>query len=143
MRDTINVATISSRTWSRRSRRRRESAEAAARELWPHLLGTDRRTIFAQDDFSSSIAAATTASPRRGVTIYRDKRKLEQANKSSENRLPKGIVLNPLRSGRGVVVDVKPEMSTLKVTLSRDAMLTGDYVHYANRLPSTDDRLPS
>jgi hypothetical protein len=26
------------------------------------------------------------------------------------------------------VVDVKPEMSTLKVTLSRDAMLAGDYV---------------
>ena len=101
------------------------------RENYGHImLGADRRTIFAQDDFfviDRGSDHGVTLGER--VTIYRDKRKLEQANKSSENRLPKGVVPEFLYDlGEAVVVEVKPEMSTLKVTLSRDAMLTGDYV---------------
>ena len=101
------------------------------RENYGHImLGSDRRTIFAQNDFFVIDRGAD-----HGVTlgeqviIYRDKRKLEQAYKPAENDLPKGIVPEFLYElGEAVVVDVKPEMSTLKVTLARDAMLAGDYV---------------
>jgi hypothetical protein len=101
------------------------------RENYGHImLGADRRTVFAQNDFFV-IDRGTDHGVTLGeqVIIYRDKRKVEQANKSSDNRLPKGIVPEFLYElGEAVVVDVQPEMSTLKVTLSRDAMLTGDYV---------------
>jgi hypothetical protein len=94
------------------------------------MLGADRRTMFGEGDFfviDRGSDHGITLGER--VIIYRDKRKLEEANKSSENLLPKGIVPEFLYDlGEAVVVDVKPEMSTLKVTLSRDAMLAGDYV---------------
>jgi len=101
------------------------------RENYGHImLGADRRTIFGQGDFfviDRGSDHGITLGER--VIIYRDKRKLEEANKSSQNLFPKGIVPEFLYDlGEAVVVDVKPEMSTLKVTLSRDAMLTGDYV---------------
>ena len=101
------------------------------RENYGHImLGADRRTVFGQGDFfviDRGSDHGITLGER--VIIYRDKRKLEEANKSSENLLPKGIVPEFLYDlGEAVVVDVKPEMSTLKVTLSRDAMLAGDYV---------------
>ena len=63
---------------------------------------------------SSSTAAATTAStPGSQFVIYRDK-------KQAENFL--------FELGEAVAVDVKPEMSTLQVTVSRDAIAAGDYV---------------
>jgi hypothetical protein len=101
------------------------------RENYGHImLGTDRRTVFARDDFfviDRGTDHGVTIGER--VIIYRDKRKVEAANKSSENRLPKGIVPEFLYElGEAVVVTVTPEMSTLKVTLARDAMMTGDYV---------------
>jgi hypothetical protein len=101
------------------------------RENYGHImLGADRRTIFAQGDFfviDRGSDHGITLGER--VIIYRDKRKLEEANKSSESLLPKGIVPEFLYDlGEAVVVDVKPEMSTLRVTLARDAMLAGDYV---------------
>jgi len=101
------------------------------RENYGHImLGADRRTIFGQGDFfviDRGSDHGITLGER--VVIYRDKRKLEEANKSSESLLPKGIVPEFLYDlGEAVVVDVKPEMSTLRVTLSRDAMLAGDYV---------------
>ena len=101
------------------------------RENYGHImLGADRRTSFAQNDFFVIDRGANhgvTLGER--VIIYRDKRKLEQTYRSTENRLPKGIVPEFLYElGEAVVIDVKPEMSTLKVTLARDAMLAGDYV---------------
>jgi hypothetical protein len=94
------------------------------------MLGTDRRTVFAKDDFfvvDRGSDHGVTVGER--VIIYRDKRHLETANKSSENVLPKNIVPEFLYElGEAVVVDVKPEMSTLKATLARDAILAGDYV---------------
>jgi len=94
------------------------------------MLGTDRRMAFAKDDFfviDRGSDHGVTIGER--VIIYRDKRRTEQANKSSENLLPKGIVPEFLYElGEAVVVDVKPEMSTLKATVARDALLAGDFV---------------
>jgi hypothetical protein len=101
------------------------------RENYGHImLGADRRSMFGEGDFfviDRGSDHGITLGER--VVIYRDKRKLEEANKSSESLLPKGIVPEFLYDlGEAVVVDVKSEMSTLRVTLSRDAMLAGDYV---------------
>ena len=62
--------------------------------------------------------------------IYRDRRKMETLRLSSLKELPDEIV-NPdflYELGEAVVVDVKPEISTLKALNSRSALLTGDYV---------------
>lgn len=78
------------------------------------VLGTDRRRSFAKGDFFIANRGSD-----HGVTlgarfvIYRDKR-------VAENFL--------YELGEAVAVDVKPETSTLQVTLSRDAFLAGDYV---------------
>jgi hypothetical protein len=101
------------------------------RENYGHImLGADRRTIFGQHDyFTIDRGSDHGVTLGERVVIFRDKKKMEQANKSSENRLPKDIVPEFLYDlGEAVVVDVKPEMSTLKVTLARDAMMAGDYV---------------
>ena len=78
------------------------------------LVGADGRRAFGRDDYF-----IVNRGSDHGVTlgaqfvIYRDK---EQA----ENFL--------FELGEAVAVDVRPETSTLQVTLSRDAFLEGDYV---------------
>ena len=101
------------------------------RENYGHvMLGTDRRTSFAKDDFfvmDRGSDHGVTVGER--VIIYRDKGLMERANKSNDNMLPKDIVPEFLfELGEAFVVDVKPEMSTLRVTLARDAIVAGDYV---------------
>ena len=78
------------------------------------VLGTDRRRSFGKGDFFIADRGSD-----HGVTvgarfaIYRDKRQ-------AENFL--------YELGEAVAVDVRPETSTLQVTLSRDAFQAGDYV---------------
>jgi hypothetical protein len=78
------------------------------------VLGTDRRRSFGKGDFFIADRGSD-----HGVTVgarfvvYRDKRQ-------AENFL--------YELGEAVAVDVRPETSTLQVTLSRDAFLAGDYV---------------
>ena len=77
-------------------------------------LGTDRRRMFAKSDFFVADRGSD-----HGVTvgarfvIYRDKN-------VAENFL--------YELGEAIAVDVRPENSTLIVTLSRDAFMAGDYV---------------
>jgi hypothetical protein len=101
------------------------------RENYGHvMLGTDRRTVFSKDDFfviDRGSDHGVTLGER--VIIYRDKRQVEKANKSSENVFPKNIVPEFLYElGEAVVIEVKPEISTLKATRARDAFQTGDLV---------------
>ena len=78
------------------------------------VLGTDRRRSFGKGDFFIADRGSD-----HGVTVgarfvvYRDKRQ-------AENFL--------YDIGEAVAVDVRPETSTLRVTVSRDAFLAGDYV---------------
>jgi len=101
------------------------------RENYGHvMLGTDRRTVFSKDDFfviDRGSDHGVTLGER--VIVYRNKREVEKRNKSSETMFPKDIVPEFLyEMGEAVVVDVKPEISTLKATLARDAFQTGDLV---------------
>jgi len=96
------------------------------RENYGHvMLGTDRRTVFSKDDFfviDRGSDHGVTLGER--VIIYRNKREVEKRNKSSETMFPKDIVPEFLyEMGEAVVVEVKPEISTL-----RDAFQTGDLV---------------
>ena len=78
------------------------------------LLGTDRRASFGLGDFFIvNRGIMHGVEPGAQCVIYRDKRQPES-------------FLYEL--GEAVAVDVKPETSTLRVTLSRDAFLTGDFV---------------
>jgi len=78
------------------------------------LTGNDNRTIFARGDYF-----AVDRGSDHGVTVgaqfvvYRDK--LEPGNFLFE-------------LGEAVAVEVRPESSTLRITLSRDAFIAGDYV---------------
>ncbi len=78
------------------------------------LVGADLRKIFAKGDFF-----VVDRGSDHGVTsgarfvVYRDKRQ-------AKNFL--------YELGEAVAVDVRPESSTLQVTLSRDAFMAGDYV---------------
>ena len=78
------------------------------------LLGTDRRASFGKGDFMI-VDRGSDAGVTRGAhfVVYRDKR-------IDENFL--------FELGEAVAVDVKPATSTLWVTVSRDAIGTGDYV---------------
>ena len=78
------------------------------------LAGTDLRTSFGQGDFFG-INRGADAGIKVGAqfVIYRDK-------KESHNFL--------FELGEAVAVSVGPELSTLQVTLSRDAFMLGDYV---------------
>ena len=102
------------------------------RENYGHIvLGTDRRTMFSKDDFfviDRGSDHGVTVGMR--VIIYRDKKLVEKANKSSENVLPKEVVIPEFlyELGEAVVVSVSPEISTVKVTIARDALLSGDYI---------------
>jgi hypothetical protein len=78
------------------------------------LLGNDRRRAFAKGDFfivdRGSDHGVTVGSR---FVVFHDK-------KQAENFL--------IELGEAIAVDVKPETSTLQVTLSRDAFLAGDLV---------------
>ena len=78
------------------------------------LLGTDRRASFGKGDFLI-VDRGSDHGVTRGsqFVVYRDRLQLEN-------------FLYEL--GEAVAVDVKPETSTLWVTLSRDALAAGDYV---------------
>ena len=78
------------------------------------LLGADRRASFGRGDFMI-VDRGSDHGVTRGAqfVVYRDRRQ-------PENFL--------FELGEAVAVDVKPETSTLWVTLSRDAMSAGDYV---------------
>ena len=90
----------------------------------------DRRTVFAKDDFfviDRGSDHGVTVGER--VIIYRDKKQFEKSYQSSSPGWPKDIVPEFLfELGEAVVVDVKPEISTLKAIDARDAFLSGDYV---------------
>jgi hypothetical protein len=101
------------------------------RENYGHImLGADRRAAFARDDFfvvDRGSDHGVTIGER--VIIYRDKRRMEGVEHAPSTALPKDVVPEFLYElGEAVVVDVKPETSTLKATLARDAFLSGDYV---------------
>jgi hypothetical protein len=93
------------------------------------LMGTDRRRAFAKDDFFA-IDRGSAHGVTRGerVIIFRDKRRMEQADRE-DHVLPKGTVPEFLYElGEAVVVDVRPDTSTVRAIMARDALLEGDYV---------------
>jgi hypothetical protein len=78
------------------------------------LMGADRRTSFGRGDFIIVDRGSDHGVTRGALfAVYRDKRQ-------------EGNFLYDL--GEAMAVDVKPETSTLFVTVSRDAMSAGDYV---------------
>jgi hypothetical protein len=78
------------------------------------LPGADRRTSFGRGDFMIVDRGSDHGvTPGAQFVIYRDRKET-------------GDFLFDL--GEAVAVDVKPETSTLFVTVSRDAMTAGDYV---------------
>jgi len=102
------------------------------KENYGHILiGTDRRTMFSKNDFFNVDRGSD-----HGVTIgarfmvFRDKRRMETQHMSAIKELPDEIVTPEFlfELGEAVVVDVKPETSTLRALNSRDAFLSGDYV---------------
>jgi hypothetical protein len=78
------------------------------------LVGTDRRTSFGKGDyFVVNRGSDHGIEVGSQFVLYRDK-------KQSENFL--------YLIGEGVATEVKPEMSTVVVTMSLDAIESGDYV---------------
>jgi hypothetical protein len=78
------------------------------------LLGTDRRASFGLGDFMIvDRGSEHGVMPGAQFVVYRDRRQPES-------------FLYEL--GEAVAVDVKPETSTLRVTMSRDAFSAGDFV---------------
>jgi len=78
------------------------------------LAGNDRRGSFGRGDFFVIDRGRDHAiAPGAQFVVYRDRR-------LAENFL--------FELGEAVAVDVKENTSTLRVTLSRDAFATGDYV---------------
>jgi hypothetical protein len=101
------------------------------KENYGHImLGTDRHTVFAKGDFfviDRGSDHGVVVGER--VMIFRDKKQFEKSYHSVSNAIPKDIVPEFLfELGEAVVVDVKPEISTVKALDARDAFLTGDYV---------------
>ena len=101
------------------------------KENYGHImLGTDRRTSFGKSDFfiiDRGSDHGVTVGER--VIIYRDKKQLEKSYNSMSSAIPDNIVPEFLfELGEAVVVDVKPEISTVKALEARDALLAGDYV---------------
>ena len=78
------------------------------------LLGSDRRSSFGLGDFLIIDRGSDHGvMPGKRLVVYRDKHQT-------------GNFLYEL--GEVVAVDVKPETSTVRVTMSRDALNAGDYV---------------
>jgi len=104
----------------------------AQRDNYGHILiGTDRRTMFAKNDFFTVDRGSD-----HGVTlgarfiIYRDKRKTETTKVPVTSELPNAVITPEFlyELGEAVVVDVKPELSTLQAMSARSAFISGDYV---------------
>jgi hypothetical protein len=77
-------------------------------------VGTDRRTSFAKGDyFVINRGSDHGIQVGSQFVLYRDK-------KQAENFL--------YQIGEGIATEVKPEMSTVQVTVSLDAIESGDYV---------------
>jgi hypothetical protein len=102
------------------------------RENYGHILiGTDRRTMFAKNDFFTVDRGSD-----HGVTlgarfiVFRDKQKMETLRLTAMKDLPEEVTTPEFlfEMGEAVVVDVKPDVSTLRVLLARDAFQMGDYV---------------
>lgn len=101
------------------------------RENYGHILiGADRRTMFAKNDFfmiDRGSDHGVTLGAR--VLIYRDKRKTETMRLSALKEIPDAIVTPEFlfEMGEAVVVNVTPEVSTLRALFARDAFISGDY----------------
>ena len=102
------------------------------KENYGHILiGTDRRTMFAKNDFFTVDRGSD-----HGVTlgarfiVYRDKRRMETLYLSAIKELPDSITTPEFlyEMGEAVVVDVKPEVSTVRALFAREAFLSGDFV---------------
>jgi len=95
------------------------------------LMGADRRTMFARNDFVTIDRGSDY-----GITlgarfmVYRDKRRMETKQLFAVKELPDDIVTPEFlfEIGEAVVVDVKPEISTVQIMSARSALLSGDYV---------------
>jgi len=95
------------------------------------LMGVDRRTMFARNDFVTIDRGSD-----HGITlgarfmVYRDKRRTETKQLFAIKELPDEIVTPEFlfEIGEAVVVDVKPEVSTVQIMSARSALLLGDYV---------------
>jgi hypothetical protein len=95
------------------------------------LMGADRRTMFARNDFMTVDRGSD-----HGVTlgarfmVYRDKRRMETKRLSAVKELPDAIVTPEFlfEIGEAVVVDVRADVSTVQVLNARSALLSGDYV---------------
>jgi hypothetical protein len=101
------------------------------RDNYGHILiGTDRRTIFGKGDFFT-IDRGSDHGVILGARfmIYRDKRRMETLKLSAIKELPDEIITPEFlfELGEAVVVDVKPEVSTLRAMNSRAAFQSGDY----------------
>lgn len=78
------------------------------------LVGTDRRTTFGKGDyFVVNRGSDHGIEVGSKFVLYRDK-------KQAENFL--------FEIGEGIATEVKPEMTTVQVTVSLDAIASGDYV---------------
>ena len=102
------------------------------RDNYGHILiGSDRRTLFAKNDFFT-IDRGTDHGVTVGTRfiIYRDKRRMETAKLPVTRELPDTVTTPEFlyELGEAVVVDVKPELSTLQAMTSRGAFMSGDYV---------------
>ena len=102
------------------------------KENYGHILmGTDRRTMFAQNDFVTIDRGSD-----HGVTlgarfmVFRDKRRMETKRLLAVKELPDEITTPEFlfEIGEAVVVEVKPEISTVQIMYARSALLSGDYV---------------
>lgn len=95
------------------------------------LMGADRRTMFAKNDFMTVDRGSD-----HGVTlgarfmVYRDKRRMETKRLSAVKELPDAIVTPEFlfEIGEAVVVDVRADVATVQVLSARSALLSGDYV---------------
>jgi hypothetical protein len=101
------------------------------KENYGHILiGSDRRTMFAKNDFFT-IDRGSDHGVTLGVryVIFRDKRRQETAKMPVTAELPDAITTPEFlfEIGEAVVVDVRPEISTLKALSARSAFLSGDY----------------
>ena len=87
----------------------------AQRDNYGHVLtGADGRRSFGRGDFFLVDRGSDHGvTPGAQFVVYRDK------------LLPENFLFE---LGEAVAVEVRPETSTLRVTLSRDAFITGDYV---------------
>ena len=102
------------------------------RDNYGHILiGSDRRTMFSKNDYFSIDRGSD-----HGVTlgarfiIYRDKRRTETTKVPVSKELPDTVITPEFlyELGEAVVVNVKPEVSTLQAMSARSAFFSGDYV---------------